>query len=503
MENRFNLVDEEWIPVAGAGRASLTQIFSNPELTALGGNAVQKLAVLKLLLAISLSAYTPKDDRDWESLEAKGLGEKCLAYLEEKRELFWLYGEKPFLQMPKLNDLKDGTGKLLKGVPIGRNYIPDLPSENDTILFQSQLSRTLTDAEKAVFIVSIMNYGLGGKRVVKKIPPLSSHYKEKSNSAKSSPSLGNYVGYLNSCIWGQSILETVWLNLFTFQQISQFPLWKETPNIPPWEEMPAGEDDSVARRLKNSFMGTLISMSRFALLANEGVIYIEGIQYPSHKNGWREPFMTFGDKDKMIWTVTNKKPWRNLTSILAANYASGTSLFSCPQIALLLTRARSKRDVIGIWAGGLKVSRNAGDQSVKQTDDYVESLVFIASKDAGEPWFQSFSFEMQKLEDLAKKSLGYAVKNYYASLSAKPERIMEKAKEYFWQMCEPTVQELIAVCDQPENMYILRKQYADFVLQSFNRFCPNQTARQMTAWAKNRPYVRGYLVKEKKEDASA
>lgn len=42
LPNRFNLVDEPWIPVAGKGLVSLADVFSNPNLSALGGNPIQK-----------------------------------------------------------------------------------------------------------------------------------------------------------------------------------------------------------------------------------------------------------------------------------------------------------------------------------------------------------------------------------------------------------------------------------------------------------------------------
>ena len=42
MDNRFNLIDEPWIPVADVGRVSLAQMFGNPDYRALGGNPVQK-----------------------------------------------------------------------------------------------------------------------------------------------------------------------------------------------------------------------------------------------------------------------------------------------------------------------------------------------------------------------------------------------------------------------------------------------------------------------------
>lgn len=44
MENRFNLIDEPWIAVVDVGLVSLTDIFSQPELRALGGNPVENRA---------------------------------------------------------------------------------------------------------------------------------------------------------------------------------------------------------------------------------------------------------------------------------------------------------------------------------------------------------------------------------------------------------------------------------------------------------------------------
>ena len=82
MENKFNLVDEPWIPVTGKGLASLSDIFSNENITSLGGNPIQKIALTKFLLAIVQSAYTPVDEKDWEILTTAGMAEKGLAYLK-------------------------------------------------------------------------------------------------------------------------------------------------------------------------------------------------------------------------------------------------------------------------------------------------------------------------------------------------------------------------------------------------------------------------------------
>ncbi len=111
IKKRFNLIDEPWIPVADVGRVSLKQIFSESSYNSLGGNPVQKIALTKLLLAISQAAYTPKDDEDWAKVGAKGLAEKCLVYLQKWHDSFWLYGNKPFLQMPEIATAKDNLSE--------------------------------------------------------------------------------------------------------------------------------------------------------------------------------------------------------------------------------------------------------------------------------------------------------------------------------------------------------------------------------------------------------
>ena len=89
-ENKFNLIDEPWIPIVNVGQVSLKQVFTNADYKALGGNPIQKIAVIKLLLAIVQAAYTPADDEDWVALGADGMAQKCLNYLEKWHDRFWL-----------------------------------------------------------------------------------------------------------------------------------------------------------------------------------------------------------------------------------------------------------------------------------------------------------------------------------------------------------------------------------------------------------------------------
>ncbi len=61
MENRFNLIDEPWIAVVDVGLVSLTDIFSQPELRALGGNPVEKIGNDSNLLIVFYVQIMPDD----------------------------------------------------------------------------------------------------------------------------------------------------------------------------------------------------------------------------------------------------------------------------------------------------------------------------------------------------------------------------------------------------------------------------------------------------------
>jgi CRISPR system Cascade subunit CasA len=509
-ENRFNLIDEPWIPIVDAGRVSLRQLFSHEEYRALGGNPVQKIALTKLLLAIAQAACTPADDDDWQALGTGGLAQKCLVYLDQWHDRFYLYGDKPFLQMPILASLiKDEGPKSL-----GTGFCPDVLSENNTLLSQTQFERKLGDAEKAVFIITMMNFAFGGKRIHKNIPALTLNYSGKTVSAKSAPSLGNYVGYLHSFLAGDSVQEAIWLNLFSTENIHDVKIWTSGIGSPPWQEMPSGESCEIATRLKTSYMGCLLAMSRFMLLKDEGLLYIEGIQYPSHKDGWLEPSISLdhgGESIRALWLNVDKRPWRELTSLLSFLSAVNQQGFDCRQLRLCFQRVKLRDKPIGIWSGGLKVRGSSGDQSVKQDDDFIESCVVlpapnsITGKDS--PWFSSLSTEVELIEDLAVQ-LGNCV--YYCNKreikdskerDKRSDSLKSQAQTLFWQLCEKQFQDLVAHATHPNKVALLRKQFASFVHKAYDTYCPSDTARQLDAWAKNRPNLSQYLKNSTKEAA--
>ena len=143
-KQRYNLIDEKWIPVSGYGRVSLRDIFSSEDLSALGGSPLETNALLKFLEAIAPAAHTPSTTDEWLALGKDTLAQKCLAYLNTCHEAFWLYGSDPFLQMPVVAKAKTIPCATLQS---------DIATGNSSVLFHSQIARPLDDAQKALLLL--------------------------------------------------------------------------------------------------------------------------------------------------------------------------------------------------------------------------------------------------------------------------------------------------------------------------------------------------------------
>jgi CRISPR system Cascade subunit CasA len=488
--NKFNLIDEPWIPVTGVGLVSLHALFSNTEYRALGGNPVQKIAMTKLLLAIAQSACTPQDNDEWANLKPTGLANKCLEYLNQWHDSFYLYGEKPFLQMPAIKTAAiQSFGAVLAEVSTG----------NTTVLTQSQVEKTLEDADKALLLLQLMAFALGGKKTDNSIV-LSAGYQDKTND-KGKPSTGKpsgsigFLGFLHNFLQGESITETLWLNLFSSEQILALGIYPNGLGVAPWELMPTGESCIVAASLKSSLMGRLVPVSRFCLLAETGLHYSEGILHAGYKDGIVDPSISvdFTGKDfKAIWADPEKRPWRLLTALLSFLSQVSNKSFDCPQLRLTINRAVPVLRKIGIWSGGLRVSSNAGEQFVSGSDDFVESLIQIETALLGECWFENFKLEITGLETLSK-SVYMSTLSYFKSQNMESKDQAALASNLFWQLCERKLSDLISACDSTETSQTLRPAFLQIAHKAYDTYCPNDTARQLDAWAKNRPKLSNYL----------
>ena len=490
MTNSFNLIDEPWIPVAEVGRVSLEQVFSNPEYRTLGGNPVQKIAMLKLLLAICQSAVPLADEKDWQALDESRLAGRCQVYLEQWHDRFFLYGNEPFLQVPALEQAEQKSyGALL----------PEVATGNTTVLTQFQHEKELDDGEKALLLVCLMGFALGGKKADNSAV-LSPGYKGKSKAAKPGPSLASR-GLLHSFVMGSTILQTLRINLLTQADMQHSSMFPRGIGTAPWEKMVTGEDCPVARDLKRSLMGRLVPLSRFCLLRPTGMHYSEGLAHLNYQEGMYDPTVaadTSSRKTTVLWTDPEKRPWRELPALLSF-ITQGRGAFDCLQLRLTLPRAARRQDIFAVWSGGLRVSFNAGEQYVSGADDFVESEVWLRRQYLGEPWFNQLQVEMKTLEDISK-NVRSGIRAYYREQKAEGDKLAGLGVSMYWQLCERNFQALVDSCEpggnSEEKRYELRRSFAAVALSAFDHFCPNDTARQMDAWARHRPNLAPYLNKE-------
>ena len=498
-ENRFNLIDEPWIPIVDVGRVSLRQLFCNPEYRALGGNPVQKIALTKLLLAIAQSAYTPADDAAWASLQPSGLAEKCLTYLGKWHDRFYLFGDKPFLQM---SAIKVATIQAFGAV------LPEVSTGNTTVMTQSQIERPMGDADKALLIVQLMGFGLGGKFFVYFLVLTAGYHGElndkgKPSTGKPGTSLG-FLGFLHNFLQGNSLVQTLWLNVVTQEQVNMLNIYTRGMGTAPWEQMPTGEQCTVANDLTNSLMGRLLPLSRFCLLTETGLHYSEGIDHQDYKSGGIDPSISvdFSSNPSMaIWVDPENRPWRVLTALLGFLSQSRVNKFDCHQLRFCVPRALHSMPTIGIWSGGLKVSSNAGEQYASGSDDFVESLLQLDTSILGELWFTNLQLEMDELDKLSKITYSSTLA-YFKSQNMENKNQAAQAGNLFWQLCERQFQKLVMACESAELARALRPIFAGFVNKAYDTYCPKATARQLEVWAKNRPNLGKYLSNPNMKEAA-
>lgn len=495
MTPHFNLVDDAWLPVAGIGPVSLREAFARPDLRALGGTPLQKIAVMKLLLAVAQAAATPEDNAAWLTLGPDGMVTACLAYLDTWKGAFRLYGDRPFLQMPAV--------RMARTLPYGA-LIPEVATGNTTVLTQWQQTPPLTDALRALILIVNQSCCFSGKKVDKSL--VLSPTVVKSPSAKAGPALCSF-GLLHTFLTGTTLQESVWLNLLTQEDIAANSNWTEGLGTPPWEAMPEGEACPTAEKLRHSLMGRLVPMARFYWLEEDTIHSVEGIVHPDYLQGCIDPSVTAdfsGKRPRVLWVDPDKRPWRSLTALLSfLNRGDNKSSWHCPVLAHGFPRVRLARDILptfGLWCGGIKLSSNAGEQYLSGADDVVESGIRLENAwlDDGDGWFAALDARMAALDDMSRV-LYSAVRSYYAEAKAeKADQYALDASRRFWQLAERHSRELVDSCkvkgENPHAVDDVMRKMAGAINAAYNAVCPQGTARQLQSWAKHRPRLGKWLT---------
>lgn len=491
----FDLLYAPWIPIAGVGDVSLTELFKNLEYVRLGGTPVEKVVILRFLLCIA-HASTPLPDVDaWSALTPEKLAANALEYLEKWKDRFDLYDEKrPFLQFPQLR------GQCEKSSP--NRLSLNIAGGNKTVLTQWSAGKECSDAELVRSILCGSGYGMGGKKYDKnaKIAP-----ETVKGSSGSQGTLTGYIGYLHSFLLGSTILETVRLNMLTEEDLRE--LRPEMPlGRPFWEEMPTDENGVTAKRYSSGYMGILFPMDKFFCLEDDALLMTQGISnelYPSHKNGQWDPGITlYLDKKDMKarWCSMERTPWRQLTGLLQfintkdtmpAFVVRGTDKF----------RHDPAIQEFGLWAGGVAISTNSGEQYVSGKNDYVNSEFLIPMEWFRKDSWEAFGILMDEIERYASILWKSVTAFYSKQMVAEPGQ-RESAVRLFWERMEPQAQSVIELSEEtdPEVVENAKKSWQKLAVSCYREFCPCVTPRQMQAYVQCMPnFSEKKETKEKKK----
>ena len=450
----------------------------------IGGTPIQKISIYKLLIAIAQDAVVIGDEIEWKSIGVVSFGDKCREYLEKYKDCFWLYGDRPFLQYPELNDQNIPTKVVFC------RYIPDLSADNDTIIRETQTDPPVDDGERALFLLSLMSYALGGKRV-SNLEKILREPSIRGKSAKSAPSLGggSVAGYQQSLFLCDAITETVYCNYFTCNEISSTG-YVATGILPPWREMPTLEDSSYNENYKRSIYAWFLAMSRAVLLTNDGLKYCEGIVYSGE---WFEPFISKNEKGRIQIVNPTMRTWRSLPSLLAGAFSQKDQNRGCFALKIHLSRLRSFCGRFEIWSGGLRVRGNSGDQSIKGDDDFVESSVMFYSEVFGDESFNRLC-DIVCMADSNERKLFSSLNMYYENLGFGKNRGFGKAAcVQYLQVLDSMSQSIVDSSISKDESDKMKRLLFRLLLDVYDSYCLKESARQIFAWYR----CRNMIVRER------
>lgn len=473
-ENFYNLIDEPWIPVLmqdGTNRrVSLGEIFADTggDIADLALNPYERVAVFRLLLCIAQAALSPerlKDERAWRTAKTS-VGPVSSDYLKKWHDRFFLYGSHAFLQPDDVVALNENSYKPYS------TLVFELASGNNSTLFDHAAVDPLRLISRFTLAIGFMTYqnfsanGLSGKCLWSGV--------ETEKSVKGAPCREQSM--LFTLLRGNSIVESIWLNLLTSEQVRN-DLRAEW-GCPAWELNSMSRSDSD--KLSQTFLGHLAPLSR-SLKFEKGAskcILGGGLIYQPLPS-WREQMASLTTKDDgsptYISANPSRMPWRDLTSILSVHGTRGCK----GALALRHIDSFSEEDSFSIWTGGIK-----WEPGQAKLIDTVEWSVTLSVSMIEDLPLQRYGNAI-KWAERQRTNLRYATKGYAGILKVdNASRYYQPAEHIYWDLlAKPENQKLVQSVDSPTYMDDWKEATRKAAEEAYRRACPAVTARQMEAFA--------------------
>lgn len=361
MKDKFNLLEESWLPVVmlngESKELSLLDFFDDlNNVVEFNGNQSVRLSLLHFALTVSHAALKPKNSEEIISYLSKMdyVKEKCVSYLKDHEDCFDLYSDtNPFLQVACMeiqeNEKSEGKGKSKVTVTIkGNREVSLLKVEGQNTAkmrdndFQSDI---LSDKEKVLWLIVSqiasgnikydLSAGKGPKlfddknNVIKKVEEISTKPSEVlvSGGMKSTEVIH---------IYSKDMYTSLILNMVSEDEIKRYPKgW----GVPVWE-ISSKDYPTFVDKMKDacgSFLGRLTPIAKFIrFIPNSQMMQYagaDGYKYSNYaesmkKDGCSYPYFINETIGKAFLKTydPSKSLWREFESYYNINN-SGASIF--------------------------------------------------------------------------------------------------------------------------------------------------------------------------------
>lgn len=506
----MNLTIDPWIPALRTDGLrelfSLQDLFGTAhELRDLAVKPHERIALMRLLLCITQAALDgPTDESDWESCQSL-IQPRARDYLEKWQAAFELFGDgQRFLQVRNLEAEKQ-NGKKTRATKLDLT----LATGNTAILFDNFAGgeRQIKNARAAMNLLTfqcftpseIVGDGVWSKTVIPK------------RTGRQAPCAASSM--VHTFILGKDLRETVWLNLFDREIVTDL-YGSKGWGCPIWEEPITSLSNKAAHdNATKTYLGRLVPVSRLISLESDDrtILLVDGIvHYPLFDDPkkprlivFREPHSTIVAADDHLALLRGdvaKSLWRELGAVVAKRKGDSSDEEGPPA----LTRRPVDRDLT-VWIGCLVTTKDEG------IVDYLEGRYPLPKRMLDEfgraAYEEGVGFAVGQAKRLA--GLHGACSRYRFGLSrqvsieadfdSKIDRLpqgekrhlrdlLQVAESLFWTQVEQHLSALFDLAHNPNLAADLPNcdwgnAVRDAAFDAYKQSCPRQTPRQIEAYA--------------------
>jgi len=495
----MNLTTDKWIPVVRMnGRAdtvSLEQVFGEGvDIRDLAVRPHERIALMRLLLAVSQSGLDgPRDDKDWRHCRDK-VADAAKQHLKDNHSAFELFGsDARFAQARQLDPASQTDDRAKEAVT--KLDFALATGHNQTVFDNSAAStmpRYLSPAQAVLCLLAFQCFA----------PPGGSGYTGKSPCGERK--------MLHAFLRGGDLLETVWRNLLTKEDVA------ELPGCSGWGRASWLLPENWQRDSKHlsSYLGRLCPMTKGVWLQEQShddgstdvaamEIQRKGMTYSSfEKGGFREPAGTLCTDGKKRWLLaadSKRAIWRDLPAMLPRR-----ALDRDARLAPVALQRYDGTKPVDLWVGALIVVKTA------KIENSVESIFHIPATSCTDDFTAFFAGGVLFAECWAT-AIEAGLSSYRLALGDNIDRrqahkratlMRQHAASHFWTAIETAVREVLfpLAADPPDNLKCDPPYYLDYsrsesgwgplvrraAEDAFALACPQASARQASAYGAGR-----------------